>query len=185
MTRFETIFLFFSATKEDLPPVSSAGTEVPHGQVWVLTIFSPGSLEHPPPLLKRFWSYGGWGRWEGGGLELQKSLQGVYCQPSKSLKFNRQRSKKVIFTSNCKKCRLILTVKKFQLKVLQISQFQLIFTDFTLLKNLQTGKTISRHYKTWLRILPLSKNISKFYNQEARKTSETQHLILIYAELNI
>ena len=38
---------------------------------------------------------------------------------------------------------------------------------------------------TWLRILPLSKNISKFYKQKARKTSETQQLISIYAELII
>ena len=61
MTRFETIFLFFSATKEDLPPVSSAGTEVPHGQVGVLTIFSPGSLEHPPSVAKavlKLWRLG-------------------------------------------------------------------------------------------------------------------------------
>ena len=103
-------YFVFTASKGDHPPVSSAGTEVPHGQVGVLTLFCPGGLEHPPPLLKRFWSYGDGGR----GFGLQKGLNGVYCQPSNGLKFNRQRSKKVIFTVNRKKSRLILTVKKFQ-----------------------------------------------------------------------
>ena len=51
---------------------------------------------------------------ERGGFELQKGLNGVYCQPSNGLKFNCQRSKKVIFTVNREKCRLILIVKQFQ-----------------------------------------------------------------------
>ena len=38
-------YLVFTASKGDHPPVSSAGTEVPHGQVGVLTLFSLGGLE--------------------------------------------------------------------------------------------------------------------------------------------
>ena len=49
-----------------------------------------------------------------GGFGLQRGLNGVYCQPSNGLKFNCQRSKKVIFTVNREKCRLMLIVKKFQ-----------------------------------------------------------------------
>ena len=85
------------------------------GASWTGRSFNPiqsGGLEHPPPLLKRFSSYGGGGR----GFGLQMGLNGVYCQPSNGLKFNRQiyiRSKKVIFTVNRQKGKLILTVKKF------------------------------------------------------------------------
>lgn len=50
---FWNSYLVFTASKGDHPPVSSAGTEVPHGQVGVLTLFSLGGLEHPPSLLKQ------------------------------------------------------------------------------------------------------------------------------------
>ena len=45
----------------------------------------------------------------------QESLNGVNCQPSNVRKFKRHRQKNYfLFTVNRQKCRLILTVKKFQ-----------------------------------------------------------------------
>ena len=57
---------------------------------------------------------------------VREGLNGVNRQPSNALKFNRQTSKKVIF--------YFQRSKRF--KVVQISLFQLIFTDVWLLMNL-------------------------------------------------
>ena len=74
---------------------------MPHGQVGVLTLFSRGGgIGAPSPLAKVVLKL-----WRGFGL--QKGLYGVYCQPSNGLKFNRQRSKKVIFAVSRKKGRFI------------------------------------------------------------------------------
>ena len=42
------------------------------------------------------------------------SLNGVNRRPLNGVKFNRQPSKKVVFSVNCQKLRVILTVKTFQ-----------------------------------------------------------------------
>ena len=44
---------------------------------------------------------------------LQEARNGVNRQPSNGLKFNRRPTKKVIFTVNRQKCRLIITINKF------------------------------------------------------------------------
>ena len=75
---------------------------------------------------------------------------------------NRQPSKRLLFTVNRQKCKLILIVQKFQgISVLLFLVFQLIIMDFWLLKNpaphWKTSShvlknTPSRHYKTLLEI---------------------------------
>ena len=76
-------------------------------------------------------------------------------------------------------------------KLFQILLFQLIFTDFTLLKNLETGKNqspcsqniLSRHYKT-LDLL-LSENILKLHKLKSKTICITQQLTILNTEGNI
>ena len=88
---------------------------------------------------------------------------GVNREVSNGLNWN-------IFIVHCQKCSLILNFKKFQL----------IFTDFWLLKNHQNVKISSHVLKTlslYRQNMLISENISKICKCKAKATSTTTFII--------